>query len=154
MQLIHQNRLYFRCEKLPEKRFSAFVSQRIVAASRNLLYHKTGYKKDSGAAAVFRNEVLTGSCLLPERFSARQDRPAYYRNFAFFDAVTAVFVSGSRLVDKSKALPKMTAFRAGLWHNTRKQNHVLVNGKSGGKGFGISLVLFGLLIIAIAFTKR
>ena len=29
-----------------------------------------------------------------------------------------------------------------------------VNGKNGGKIFGVALMLFGLVIIAIAFTQR
>ena len=39
-------------------------------------------------------------------------------------------------------------------YNPDKPDEFLVNGKSGGKGFGIALLLFGLVIIAIAFTQR
>ena len=39
-------------------------------------------------------------------------------------------------------------------YNPDKPDEFLVNGKSGGKGFGITLLLFGLVIIAIAFTQR
>ena len=39
-------------------------------------------------------------------------------------------------------------------YNPDKPEEVLVNGKSGGKGFGIALLLFGLVIIAITFTQR
>ena len=39
-------------------------------------------------------------------------------------------------------------------YNPDKPEEFLVNGKSGGKGFGIALLLFGLVIIAIAFTQR
>ena len=39
-------------------------------------------------------------------------------------------------------------------YNPDKPEEFLVNGKSGGKGFGIALLLFGLVIVAIAFTQR
>ena len=39
-------------------------------------------------------------------------------------------------------------------YNPDKPDEFLVNGKSGGKSFGIVLLLFGLVIIAIAFTQR
>ena len=39
-------------------------------------------------------------------------------------------------------------------YNPDKPEEFLVNGKSSGKGFGIALLLFGLVIIAIAFTQR
>lgn len=39
-------------------------------------------------------------------------------------------------------------------YNPDKPEEFLVNGKSGGKGFGIALLLFGLVIIAIALTQR
>ena len=39
-------------------------------------------------------------------------------------------------------------------YNPDKPEEFLVNGKSGGKGFGIALMLFGLVIIAIAFTQK
>ena len=39
-------------------------------------------------------------------------------------------------------------------YNPDKPDEFLVNGKSGGKSFGIALLLFGLVIIAIAFTQR
>ena len=39
-------------------------------------------------------------------------------------------------------------------YNPDKPEEFLVNGKSGGKGFGIALLVFGLVIIAIAFTQR
>ena len=39
-------------------------------------------------------------------------------------------------------------------YNPDKPEEFLVNGKSGGKSFGIALLLFGLVIIAIAFTQR
>lgn len=38
-------------------------------------------------------------------------------------------------------------------YNPDKPEEFLVNGKSGGKGFGIALLLFGFVIIAIAFTQ-
>ena len=43
---------------------------------------------------------------------------------------------------------------AAVKYNPDKPDEFLVNGKSGGKRFGIVLVLFGLMIIAIAFTQR
>ena len=43
---------------------------------------------------------------------------------------------------------------AAVKYNPDKPEEFLVNGKSGGKGFGIALMLFGLVIIAIAFTQR
>ena len=39
-------------------------------------------------------------------------------------------------------------------YNPDKPDEFRVNGKSGGKVFGIALLLFGLVIIAIAFTQR
>ena len=39
-------------------------------------------------------------------------------------------------------------------YNPDNPEEFLVNGKSGGKSFGIALLLFGLVIIAIAFTQR
>ena len=39
-------------------------------------------------------------------------------------------------------------------YNPDKPDEFLVNGKSGGKSFGIALLLFGLVIIAIAFTQK
>ena len=39
-------------------------------------------------------------------------------------------------------------------YNPDDPQEFLMNGKSGGKGFGIALLLFGLVIIAIAFTQR
>ena len=39
-------------------------------------------------------------------------------------------------------------------YNPDKPEEFLVNGKSGGKSFGIALLLFGLVIVAIAFTQR
>ena len=39
-------------------------------------------------------------------------------------------------------------------YNPDKPDEFLVNGKSGGKVLGIALLLFGLVIIAIAFTQR
>ena len=39
-------------------------------------------------------------------------------------------------------------------YNPDKPDEFLVYGKSGGKSFGIALLLFGLVIIAIAFTQR
>ena len=39
-------------------------------------------------------------------------------------------------------------------YNPDKPKEFLVNGKSGGKSFGIALMLFGLVIVAIAFTQR
>ncbi len=39
-------------------------------------------------------------------------------------------------------------------YNPDKPEEFLVNGKSGGKSFGIALLLFGIVIIAIAFTQR
>ena len=39
-------------------------------------------------------------------------------------------------------------------YNPDKPEEFLVNGKSGGKSFGIALMLFGLVIVAIAFTQR
>lgn len=39
-------------------------------------------------------------------------------------------------------------------YNPDKPEEFLVNGKSGGKSFGIALLLFGFVIIAIAFTQR
>ena len=38
-------------------------------------------------------------------------------------------------------------------YNPDKPEEFLVNGKSGGNGFGIALLLFGFVIIAIAFTQ-
>ena len=38
--------------------------------------------------------------------------------------------------------------------NPDNPDEFLVNGKSGGKVLGIALLLFGLVIIAIAFTQR
>lgn len=43
---------------------------------------------------------------------------------------------------------------AAVKYNPDKPEEFLVNGKSGGKGFGIAILLFGLVIIAIAFTQR
>ena len=43
---------------------------------------------------------------------------------------------------------------ATVYYNPDKPEEFLVNGKSGGKGFGIALMLFGLVIIAIAFTQK
>ena len=43
---------------------------------------------------------------------------------------------------------------AAVKYNPDKPEEFLVNGKSGGKGFGIALMLFGLVIIAIAFTQK
>ena len=43
---------------------------------------------------------------------------------------------------------------ATVYYNPDKPEEFLVNGKSGGKGFGIALMLFGLVIIAIALTQR
>ena len=39
-------------------------------------------------------------------------------------------------------------------YNPDDPEEFLVSGKNGGKSFGIALVLFGLVIIAIAFTQR
>lgn len=39
-------------------------------------------------------------------------------------------------------------------YNPDKPEEFLVNGKNGGNAFGIALLLFGLVIIAIAFTQR
>ena len=39
-------------------------------------------------------------------------------------------------------------------YNPDKPEEFLVNGKSGGNAFGVARVLFGLVIIAIAFTQR
>ena len=39
-------------------------------------------------------------------------------------------------------------------YNPDKPDEFLVNGKSGGKVLGIALLLFGLVIVAIAFTQR
>ena len=39
-------------------------------------------------------------------------------------------------------------------YNPNKPDEFLINGKSSGKSFGIALVMFGLIIIAIAFTQR
>ena len=39
-------------------------------------------------------------------------------------------------------------------YNPDNPDEFLVNGKSGGKVLGIALLLFGLVIIAIAFTQR
>ena len=39
-------------------------------------------------------------------------------------------------------------------YNPDKPEEFLVNGKSGGNAFGVALMLFGLVIIAIAFTQR
>ena len=41
-----------------------------------------------------------------------------------------------------------------VMYNPDKPEEFLVNGKSGGKSFGIALLLFGFVIIAIAFTQR
>ena len=43
---------------------------------------------------------------------------------------------------------------ASVKYNPENPEEFLVNGKSGDKGFGIALLLFGLVIIAIAFTQR
>ena len=43
---------------------------------------------------------------------------------------------------------------AAVKYNPDKPDEFLVNGKSGGKGFGAALLLFGLVIAAIAFTQR
>lgn len=40
-----------------------------------------------------------------------------------------------------------------VMYNPDKPDEFLVNGKSSGKSFGIALLLFGLVIIAIAFTQ-
>ena len=39
-------------------------------------------------------------------------------------------------------------------YNPNKPDEFLINGKSSGKSFGIALVMFGLIIFAIAFTQR
>ena len=39
-------------------------------------------------------------------------------------------------------------------YNPDKPDEFLVNGKNGGKILGVALMLFGLVIIAIAFTQR
>ena len=39
-------------------------------------------------------------------------------------------------------------------YNPDKPEEFLVSGKSGGKIFGVALVLFGLVLIVIAFTQR
>ena len=39
-------------------------------------------------------------------------------------------------------------------YNPDKPEEFLVNGKRGGNAFGVALMLFGLVIIAIAFTQR
>ena len=53
---------------------------------------------------------------------------------------------------------KKREFKAGntvtVKYNPDKPEEFLVNGKSGGKSFGIALLLFGLVIIAIAFTQK
>ena len=43
---------------------------------------------------------------------------------------------------------------AAVSYNPDKPEEFRVNGKKGAKGFGIVLVLFGLVIVAIAFTQR
>ena len=43
---------------------------------------------------------------------------------------------------------------AAVKYNPDKPEEFLVNGKNDGKGFGIALLLFGLVIIAIAFTQK
>ena len=42
---------------------------------------------------------------------------------------------------------------AEIKYNPDKPEEFLVNGNGGGKSFGIALLLFGLVIIAIAFTQ-
>ena len=39
-------------------------------------------------------------------------------------------------------------------YNPDKPDEFLVSGKNGGNFFGVALMLFGLVIIAIAFTQR
>ena len=41
-----------------------------------------------------------------------------------------------------------------VMYNPEKPEEFLVNGKSGSKAFGMALLLFGLVIVAIAFTQR
>ena len=49
-------------------------------------------------------------------------------------------------------------FRVGdfspIKYNPDDPEEFMVNGKNGGKGFGMAILLFGLVIIAIAFTQR
>lgn len=49
-------------------------------------------------------------------------------------------------------------FRVGdtvnVTYNPDKPEEFLVNGKNGGRAFSVALLLFGLFIIAIAFTQK
>ncbi len=70
------------------------------------------------------------------------------------------FVAGGNTIRKHGGIysHKKKDFNVGdtvaVKYNPEKPEEFLVNGKSGGKGFGIALLLFGLVIIAIAFTQR
>lgn len=43
---------------------------------------------------------------------------------------------------------------ATVMYNPENPEEFVVDGKSGEKGFGIALILFGLLIIALSFTQK
>ena len=69
------------------------------------------------------------------------------------------FVAGGNIIQKDGGIysHNKREFRVGdtatVKYNPDNPEEFLVNGKSGGKSFGIALLLFGLVIIAIAFTQ-
>ena len=70
------------------------------------------------------------------------------------------FVAGGKTIRKNGGIysHNKKEFNVGdtvaVKYNPDKPEEFLVNGKSSGKSFGIALLLFGLVIIAIAFTQR
>ena len=70
------------------------------------------------------------------------------------------FVAGGKTIRKNGGIysHNKREFNVGdtveVKYNPDKPEEFLVNGKSSGKSFGIALLLFGLVIIAIAFTQR
>ena len=70
------------------------------------------------------------------------------------------FVAGGNIIRKNGGIYSHNKkdFNVGntvaVKYNPDKPEEFLVNGKSGGKSFGIALLLFGLVIVAIAFTQR
>ena len=70
------------------------------------------------------------------------------------------FVAGGNIIRKNGGIYSHNKkdFNVGdtvaVKYNPDKPEEFLVNGKNGGKSFGIALLLFGLVIVAIAFTQR
>ena len=70
------------------------------------------------------------------------------------------FMADGTVVRKSGGIYSHTkrTFRVGdtaaVHYDPEQPEDFLVDGKNGGKAFGIGMMLFGLLIIGIAFTQR